>query len=183
MDFSYPATLAWPALRHLFLWSVLLLWQYGIFVFLCSPADWSDSYQSDRRSDDSTGAYANDECDSWSDYDDSWSDDDDYWFKSNHGSSGHSSAWGRRVHSLSSHFEPLHRRFYSYSFPRYWPKVGCRAWHRPDPDSRDIPWTADSKAIHRQLRLSSSAVLSPSNTPLNRNITKAFERAPGIWPP
>jgi hypothetical protein len=159
MDFSYPATLAWPVLRHLLLWSLLPLWQFGIFVFLCSPADGSDSFESGHHSNDSTEALPNDAFDSWPDN-----------YKPSR----------LRAHLLSRYFEPA---CLSSRFPRFWAEVGCRPRLRPDPVSRNIPRTPYSEARHRQLRFSSTAVLPPSNTPLTRNITKAFERAPGIWPP
>lgn len=123
--------------------------------------------------------------DSWADDDDDSSDDDGSWYNS-YVESMHALAGDMRRHSLSRCLVPI--RLGSYSFPRFWAEVemevACRRWRRPDPVSRHIPRTPYSEAKRLQLQFSSSAVvLPPSNTPLTRNITKAFERAPGIWPP
>lgn len=64
MDFSYPTTLAWPAL-----WTFLLLWQYGIFIFLCYPAGGTYSSEIDHFSNDSAEALINNASTSWSDCD------------------------------------------------------------------------------------------------------------------
>ena len=177
MDFSYPATLAWPALRYLLLWSFLLLWQYVIFVFLCSPADGSDSSESDHLSDDSAKALPNDASDSWSDYD---------------SESNHALAWAMRVHLPCSFrslqlFNNLPRSLAIHPSRRYGPlkpRYGFTAPLEGRCQARHCPgWTPYHKASQRQPRFSSTAVVPPSNTPLTRNITKAFERAPGMWPP
>lgn len=163
MDFSNPATLAWFALRYLLLWSFFLVWQCCICVLLSSPADGSDSPESDGLSDDPVEGFPHDTSDPWPD---TWPDDTPR-------------RWVIREKMrllFPPRFSETRRVFKACQYlPSYVSPACGPAWRHPGPGPRDFKFP--------QLRFSRTGTVPPSNTTLSRNITKVFERAPGLWPP